>query len=43
MEPWHDILDANEYGNICVQIKSGSQDLVGDENCLFSNIFTPGI
>ncbi|XP_066967100.1 esterase FE4-like [Macrobrachium rosenbergii] len=41
-ETWPDsYLDANHFGNVCPQFDVASKKVVGDENCLFLNIFTP--
>lgn len=40
--PWADTIDAFEYGNICWQISMFNDDISGDEDCLFLNIYTPG-
>lgn len=47
IEPWRpDILDALNYGNTCIRpnrIFLLSDDLPQSEDCLFLNIFVPGI
>lgn len=39
-EPWNTTLDASEYKNVCSQMNGGKP--IGDEDCLFINVFTPG-
>lgn len=34
-------LNATGYGNVCAQMKGPEQ--IGSEDCLFLNIFTPGL
>lgn len=39
--PWLDILDAFEFGNECIQIQIGTNLFIGEENCLFLNVYVP--
>lgn len=39
--PWLDIYDAFEFGSECIQYDSGSNKIIGDENCLFLNVYVP--
>ena len=39
---WHGMLDATAFGNECPQTGT-DDDVVGDENCLFLNVYTPGV
>ncbi|CAG7827463.1 unnamed protein product [Allacma fusca] len=42
--PWQDVRSAMNYGSICPQIdpiRDGLGNVIGDENCLYLNIFTP--
>lgn len=41
-EPWTGVLDTLEAGNMCVQYNR-SQILVGDEDCLNLNVYTPSL
>jgi len=38
---WQGVLEATQLGNICPQLSAGGT--VGDENCLFLNVYTPGL
>ncbi|XP_068084715.1 esterase FE4 [Anabrus simplex] len=41
-EPWNGTLEALQEGNVCKQIgTTGTASLVGDEDCLFLNVYTP--
>lgn len=41
---WHGVLDATQIGNYCPQIDPFvSGTATGNENCLFLNIYTPGL
>uniref|UniRef100_UPI0037E13150 alpha-esterase 48 isoform 5bl n=1 Tax=Bombyx mori TaxID=7091 RepID=UPI0037E13150 len=41
-EPWDGIRDATAEGNVCAQIDPVfAKSYVGDENCLFLNVYTP--
>ncbi|ODN06566.1 Venom carboxylesterase-6 [Orchesella cincta] len=42
-EPWPGIRDALNYGSQCLQIEFFTSRIVGDENCLFINLFRPVI
>ncbi|KYN31796.1 Esterase E4 [Trachymyrmex septentrionalis] len=39
-EPWYGERDASKYGNIAVQIDPATQEIVGDEDCLYLNVYT---
>lgn len=41
VEPWSGTLNAFEYGNVCVQKRNLTGRVIGSEDCLFLNIFTP--
>jgi len=43
VELWHGERDASKYGNIAVQINLVTQEIVGDENCLYLNVYTTKI
>ncbi|XP_018054571.1 PREDICTED: esterase E4-like isoform X1 [Atta colombica] len=43
VEPWHGERDATKYGNIAVQINPTTQEIVGDEDCLYLNVYTTKI
>jgi len=36
---WSGVRDASTFGNLCIQIPTGGQLVVGDEDCLVLNIF----
>ncbi|HXG19689.1 MAG TPA: carboxylesterase family protein [Methylomirabilota bacterium] len=38
---WQGVLEATQLGNVCPQLSAGST--VGDEDCLFLNVYTPGL
>src|SRR5262245_35214537 len=38
---WHGLLDATQFGSICPQTFADPNKVVGDEDCLFLNIYTP--
>lgn len=38
--PWNITLDALEYKSVCIQMDAGKP--IGDEDCLYLNVFTPG-
>ncbi len=38
---WQGVLEATQLGNVCSQ-RSGS-GIAGDEDCLFLNVYTPGL
>jgi para-nitrobenzyl esterase len=41
---WHGVLDATQIGNYCPQFDPfGTGTVTGNENCLFLNIYTPGL
>ncbi|EZA57759.1 Esterase FE4 [Ooceraea biroi] len=40
MEPWTGYRDASKYGNICIQQDMFSSEIIGDEDCLFLNVYT---
>ncbi|XP_043264518.1 juvenile hormone esterase-like [Colletes gigas] len=40
-EPWTGIRDASEFGGNCAQIDIMLHELVGGDDCLFLNVFTP--
>ena len=39
---WHGVLEANQPGNVCPQVDYLGNKL-GNEDCLFLNVYTPGI
>lgn len=39
-EPWSGNRDASKYGNIAVQVDIFTQEVIGDEDCLYLNVFT---
>ncbi|XP_018362333.1 PREDICTED: para-nitrobenzyl esterase-like isoform X2 [Trachymyrmex cornetzi] len=42
-EPWYGERDASKYGNIAVQINPITQEIMGDEDCLYLNVYTTKI
>lgn len=42
-ETWSGGRDASKYGNIAVQIDIIRQETVGDEDCLYLNVYTTDI
>ncbi|XP_018403763.1 PREDICTED: esterase FE4-like [Cyphomyrmex costatus] len=42
-EPWSGVRDASKYGNISVQVDRLTQEVVGDEDCLYLNVYTTNI
>lgn len=41
-EPWSNVYDAFEYGSECIQkVVFGCGNVIGSEDCLFINIFSP--
>ncbi|KMQ92339.1 esterase e4 [Lasius niger] len=42
-EPWSGSRDASKYGNVSVQIDIIKHEIVGDEDCLYLNVFTTDI
>ncbi|KAK7080452.1 Carboxylesterase 5A [Halocaridina rubra] len=42
VESWPNrYLDATRYGNVCLQVDPTSSKILGEEDCLFLNVFTP--
>ncbi|XP_029035228.2 juvenile hormone esterase-like [Osmia bicornis bicornis] len=41
IKPWRKVLNAYQEGNVCPQKEFQTDLLIGDENCLFLNVFTP--
>lgn len=39
--PWNDTFEAFEFGSPCLQKHSGSEHIIGSENCLFLNVYVP--
>lgn len=42
-EPWEGVKDATKDCNICAQLDKETQSIVGDEDCLYLNIYTPKV
>lgn len=44
LEPWDGIREATSEGNVSAQMDFfGTKEYIGDENCLFLNIYTPNL
>ena len=43
MEPWDDPIEGKDYGAKCQQVDPGRGAMMGSEDCLFLNVFTPRI
>lgn len=44
IDPWDDIRDATSEGNVSAQVDPiFAKQYIGDENCLFLNVYTPSI
>lgn len=43
LEPWEGVRDATTEGNISAQIDPFTKEYVGDENCLFLNVYTTNL
>jgi hypothetical protein len=41
-KPWANILKAFDYGALCAQNDFTNGSIIGDEDCLFLNVFSPG-
>ncbi|XP_076170825.1 uncharacterized protein LOC143148407 [Ptiloglossa arizonensis] len=41
VKPWKKTLNAFHEGNVCPQIDTSSANLIGSEDCLYLNVFTP--
>ncbi|GAB1863195.1 Esterase E4 [Camponotus japonicus] len=39
-EPWFGSRDASKYGNVAVQVDIFTNEVIGDEDCLYLNVFT---
>ncbi|XP_029165263.1 esterase E4-like [Nylanderia fulva] len=42
-KPWSGTRDASKYGNVAVQMDFIKQEIIGDEDCLYLNVFTNDI
>jgi len=44
---WEETKDASEFGAVCPQMLAwnilDSKDVIGEEDCLFLNVFTPKV
>ncbi|XP_057336606.1 esterase FE4-like [Microplitis mediator] len=43
VEPWSDVRDAKEFGNACIQFNWPTKKILGEEDCLYLNVYTPEI
>lgn len=41
VSPWLDPIDAFDYGNECIQFDFESNEVFGNEDCLYLNVFVP--
>lgn len=42
-KPWEGVKDATKHGNICPQMHEFERKIMGNEDCLFLNVYTPQI
>ncbi|XP_020283640.1 esterase E4-like isoform X4 [Pseudomyrmex gracilis] len=42
-EPWSGDRDASKYGNVCIQVDFVTNTIIGDEDCLYLNVYTTDI
>ena len=42
-EPWSGERDASKYGNIAVQVEFVTHKVIGNEDCLYLNVYTTKI
>ncbi|XP_076647596.1 juvenile hormone esterase isoform X2 [Halictus rubicundus] len=42
-EPWTGIREAKEFGNSCGQLDFMTHQVIGDDDCLYLNVYTPTI
>lgn len=42
-EPWTGIREAKDFGNSCAQFDVFTRELVGSDDCLYLNVYTPSI
>ena len=42
-EPWSGERDASRYGNMALQVDVTTQEVIGNEDCLYLNVFTTKI
>lgn len=40
-EPWEETRDGTKDCNICIQFDKATNGVIGDENCLYLNVYTP--
>lgn len=43
VEPWTGIKEAKEFGNSCGQVDFFSHQIIGSDDCLYLNVYTPTI
>lgn len=43
VEPWSEVRDCREEGNVCIQNHMYLRDLRGSEDCLYLNVYTPQV
>ncbi|KAI4479559.1 hypothetical protein M0804_010956 [Polistes exclamans] len=42
-EKWFGIRDGSKFGNVCAQIDSMINEMIGSDDCLYLNVYTPKI
>ncbi|XP_057336401.1 uncharacterized protein LOC130674963 [Microplitis mediator] len=43
VEPWSDVRDAKDFGDVCIQFDWNTKKIEGKEDCLYLNVYTPEI
>nr|ARM65381.1 putative antennal esterase CXE10 [Ectropis obliqua] len=42
-KPWDGVRSAKEFGSVCIQVEMLSGQVMGSEDCLFLNVYTPDV
>lgn len=42
-EEWFGIRDGSKFGNVCAQIDNVTNEMIGSDDCLYLNVYTPRI